>query len=296
MGLQPNTATVIQNGAEMEMPIEDVEEEDIVMVRPGEKIPVDGEVISGRSAVDESMLTGESMPVEKGPGDKVIGASINKNGYITFRATKVGADTVLSRIIKLVEDAQGSKAPIAQMTDIVSGYFVPIVFVMALLSAALWLLLGHGVVFALTVFVAVLTIACPCAPGLATPTAIIVGTGKGAEYGILIKSEAALETTHKIQTIVLDKTGTITKGRPELTDVRPVGGFAETDLLALAVAAERGSEHPIGESIVRAAEERGAALLSAEDFLAVPGHGITATVVGNRVLLGNAKHSRRTKS
>jgi len=290
MSLQPKTATVIQDGAEIEMPIEEVEAGDVVMARPGEKIPVDGEVLSGRTAVDESMLTGESMPVEKGPGDKVIGASINKNGSITFRATKVGADTALSRIIKLVEDAQGSKAPIAQMADIVSGYFVPIVFVVALLSAGLWLLLGHGVVFALTVFVAVLTIACPCALGLATPTAIMVGTGKGAEHGVLIKSGVALETAHKIKTIVFDKTGTITKGRPEVTDVRAVDGFTETDLLALAAAAERGSEHPLGESIVRAAEERGAALLTAEDFLAVPGHGISATVAGKRVLLGNAKH------
>ncbi len=290
MGLQPKTATVIQNNQEIEIPIEEVEAGDVVMVRPGEKIPVDGEVLSGRTAVDESMLTGESMPVEKGPGDKVIGASINKNGSITFRATKVGADTVLSRIIKLVEDAQGSKAPIAQMADIVSGYFVPIVFVIALLSAGLWLLLGHGVVFALTVFVAVLTIACPCALGLATPTAIMVGTGKGAEHGVLIKSGAALETAHKIKTIVFDKTGTITVGRPEVTDVLPQAGFVETELIALAAAAERGSEHPLGESIVRAAEERGAALLAAEDFQAVPGHGISATVGGKRVLLGNAKH------
>ncbi|PKL23117.1 MAG: copper-translocating P-type ATPase [Spirochaetae bacterium HGW-Spirochaetae-3] len=290
MGLQPKTATVIQDGAELEIPIEEVEEGDVVMVRPGEKIPVDGEVLSGNTAVDESMLTGESMPVEKTQGDKVFGASINKNGAITFRATKVGADTVLARIIKLVEDAQGSKAPIAQMADIVSGYFVPIVFAIAVLTAGAWLLLGHGVVFALTVFVAVLTIACPCALGLATPTAIMVGTGKGAEHGVLIKSGAALETAHKINTIVFDKTGTITKGRPEVTDILPADGFKESEILALAATAEKGSEHPLGESIVRAAEERGESLFSVEEFKAVPGHGIAATIVGRRVLLGNARH------
>jgi Cu+-exporting ATPase len=290
MGLQPKTATVIQNGAEVELPIGEVEEGDIIRVRPGEKIPIDGEVVGGRTAVDESMLTGESMPVEKEVGDKVIGASINKNGSITFRATKVGADTVLSRIIKLVEDAQGSKAPIAQMADIVSGYFVPVVFVIAVAAAVLWLLLGHSVVFALTVFVAVLTIACPCALGLATPTAIMVGTGKGAEHGVLIKSGAALETAHGIDTIVFDKTGTITKGSPEVTDIAPAEGFAAGEILSLAASAEKGSEHPLGEAIVRAAEEKRAALAEADNFSAVPGHGIEAAIGGRRVLLGNAKH------
>ncbi|MCE1195238.1 heavy metal translocating P-type ATPase [bacterium] len=290
MGLQPKTATIVQNGAEVEIPIGEVEEGDIIRVRPGEKIPVDGEVVGGRTAVDESMLTGESMPVEKEVGDKVIGASINKNGSITFRATKVGADTVLSRIIKLVEDAQGSKAPIAQMADIVSGYFVPVVFVIAVAAAVLWLLLGHSVVFALTVFVAVLTIACPCALGLATPTAIMVGTGKGAEHGVLIKSGAALETAHGINTIVFDKTGTITKGSPEVTDIEPAEGFRAEEILSLAASAEKGSEHPLGEAIVRAAEAKGAALLEAENFSAVPGYGIEATAAGRRVLLGNAKH------
>jgi Cu+-exporting ATPase len=290
MGLQPRTATVIQNGLEMEIPIGEVEEGDIIRVRPGEKIPVDGEVVGGRTAVDESMLTGESMPVEKEIGDKVIGASINKNGSITFRATRVGADTVLSRIIKLVEDAQGSKAPIAQMADIVSGYFVPVVFVIAVAAAVTWLLLGHSVVFALTVFVAVLTIACPCALGLATPTAIMVGTGKGAEHGVLIKSGAALETAHGIDTIVFDKTGTITKGSPEVTDIVKAGDFQTDEILALAASAEKGSEHPLGEAIVRAAEAKGLALADAEDFVAVPGHGIEATISGRRVLLGNARH------
>jgi len=290
MGLQPKTATIVVDGVDREIPIEEVEEGDIIRVRPGEKIPVDGTVASGRSAVDESMLTGESMPVEKEIGDKVFGASINKNGSITFKATKVGADTVLARIIKLVEDAQGSKAPIAQMADLVSGIFVPIVFAIALLAAITWLLLGHTPVFALTVFVAVLTIACPCALGLATPTAIMVGTGKGAEYGVLIKSGEALETAHKIDTIVFDKTGTITKGRPETTDVIPASGFTEEVLLGLAASAEKGSEHPLGESIVRAADERKIPLSVAHDFNAVPGHGIEATIDGRRVLLGNAKH------
>jgi P-type Cu+ transporter len=289
MGLQPKMATVLQNGVEMELPIEEVEEGDILMVRPGERIPVDGEVLSGRTSVDESMITGESMPVEKGSGDKVIGASVNKNGSISFRATKVGADTVLSHIIKLVEDAQGSKAPIAQMADVVSGYFVPVVFAIALVSAGVWLLLGQGAVFALTVFVAVLTIACPCALGLATPTAIMVGTGKGAEYGVLIKSGAALETAHKIDTIVFDKTGTITKGEPEVTDVSPAPGFGEADLVSLAASAEKASEHPLGEAIVRAAEGRKAAILPVSDFEAVPGFGIAASIGGRKVLAGNAK-------
>ena len=290
MGLAPKTAKIIRGGVEIEMPIGEVEAGDIVMVRPGEKIPVDGEVISGATSVDESMLTGESLPVEKHPGDAVVGASINKNGSITFRATKVGADTVLSRIIKLVEDAQGSKAPIAQLADVVSGVFVPVVFLIALLAAGAWLLAGHSLVFALTVFVAVLTIACPCALGLATPTAIMVGTGKGAEYGVLIKSGEALETAHKIDTIVFDKTGTLTEGRPTVTDIEPSNGLGEIDLLSFAASAEVGSEHPLGEAIVRAASERGAEVKGADDFVAVPGHGIEATIQGRRVLLGNERH------
>jgi Cu+-exporting ATPase len=289
MGLQPKTATVIQNGAEIELPIEEVEEGDFILVKPGERIPVDGEIVSGRSSVDESMLTGESIPVEKSVGDKVIGASVNKNGSIQFRATKVGADTVLAHIIKLVEDAQGSKAPIAQMADIVSGYFVPVVFVIALASAGIWLLLGHGVVFALTVFVAVLTIACPCALGLATPTAIMVGTGRGAENGVLIKSGVALETAHKVNTIVFDKTGTLTKGRPETTDIVVAVGFSEEELLSLAASAEKASEHPLGEAIVRATEERKVPILPVADFEAVPGFGIKASIGGKSVLAGNAK-------
>jgi len=295
MGLAPKTATVMRGGTELEIRIDDVIVGDIVMVRPGEKIPVDGEVVSGRSAIDESMITGESIPVEKGAGDRVIGASINKNGSLAFRATKVGADTMLARIIKLVEDAQGSKAPIAQMADIVSGIFVPIVFAIALLSAGAWLLAGQSSVFALTVFVAVLTIACPCALGLATPTAIMVGTGKGAEQGVLIKSGAALETAHKIDTIVFDKTGTITKGVPSLTDIVPGPelaslGLDELGLLSLAASAEKASEHPLGEAVLRAAGERGAPVPAADDFAAVPGQGISALVSGRRVLLGSARH------
>ncbi len=290
MGLRPKTATILRGGAELEIPIEEVEAGDVVMVRPGEKIPVDGEVLSGATSVDESMLTGESLPVEKHPGDPVVGASINKNGSITFRATKVGADTALARIIKLVEDAQGSKAPIAQLADVVSGIFVPVVFLIALAAAAAWLIAGHTLVFSLTVFVAVLTIACPCALGLATPTAIMVGTGKGAEFGVLIKSGEALETAHKIDTIVFDKTGTLTEGHPEVTDVEGADGFAESDLLSLAASAEVGSEHPLGEAIVRAATERGAQVKAATGFAAVPGHGIEAMVDGRRVLLGNERH------
>jgi Cu+-exporting ATPase len=295
MGLAPKTATVIHGGAEREIPIDEVEAGDVVLVRPGEKIPVDGEIVGGHTAIDESMITGESIPVEKGVGDQVIGASMNKNGSITFRATKVGADTMLARIIKLVEDAQGSKAPIAQMADTVSGIFVPIVFAIALVTAGTWLLLGHTPVFALTVFVAVLTIACPCALGLATPTAIMVGTGVGAEYGVLFKSGAALETAHKVDTIVFDKTGTITKGRPELTDIAAAPGLSalgldELGLLSLAASAEKASEHPLGEAVLRAAGERGALILGASDFEAVPGQGIVAVIAGRRVLLGNARH------
>jgi Cu+-exporting ATPase len=235
------------------------------------------------------MISGESMPVDKGPGDAVVGASVNAQGSIVFRATKVGADTVLSRIIKLVEDAQGSKAPIARMADVVSGVFVPIVFGIALASAIAWLLAGHTAVFALTVFVAVLTIACPCALGLATPTAIMVGTGKGAEFGVLIKSGVALETAHKVDVIVFDKTGTLTKGKPELTDLSPAKPGGELALLSLAASAETGSEHPLGEAIIRAAKERNADIEWPSEFQAVPGRGIKARVGSREVLLGNLR-------
>lgn len=289
MGLAPKTAIVIQNDKEIEIPIEEVEVGDIILVKPGEKIPVDGEVLEGLTSVDESMLTGESIPVEKKAGDKVIGASINKNGSIRFKATKVGSDTALSQIIKLVEDAQGSKAPIAQMADVVSGYFVPTVFIIALASAIIWLLAGQTGVFALTIFIAVLVIACPCALGLATPTAIMVGTGKGAEYGVLIKGGEALEITHKINTIVFDKTGTITEGRPEVTDVVTTAIIDKKTLLQLAASAEKSSEHPLGEAIVRGAEKQGMEIKKLDSFKAIPGHGIEVEIEGKAILLGNRK-------
>ncbi|MDF2588137.1 MAG: copper-translocating P-type ATPase [Anaerocolumna sp.] len=289
MGLAPKTAIVIQDGKEIEMPIEEVEVGDILLVKPGEKIPVDGEVIEGNSSVDESMLTGESIPVEKKIGDKVIGASINKNGLLKFKATKVGSDTALAQIVKLVEDAQGSKAPIAQMADIVSGYFVPIVFAIAISSALIWFLAGQGEVFALTIFISVLVIACPCALGLATPTAIMVGTGKGAENGVLIKGGEALESTHKIKTIVFDKTGTITEGRPEVTDVLTTGIIDKTRLLQIAASAEKGSEHPLGEAIVRGAEKQNLSIIKIDGFTNIPGHGIEVELDGKVVYLGNRK-------
>jgi Cu+-exporting ATPase len=289
MGLAPKTATVIQDGQEMVIPIEEVETGDIILVKPGEKIPVDGEVVEGRTAIDESMFTGESIPVEKNPGSQVIGASINKNGTIKFRATKVGKDTVLAQIIKLVEDAQGSKAPIAKMADIISGYFVPIVIAVAVLAALAWYISGMLVVFSLTIFISVLVIACPCALGLATPTAIMVGTGKGAEYGVLIKGGEALETAHKINTVVLDKTGTITEGSPKVTDIITTGKMSETELLQLSASAERGSEHPLGEAIVELAKERNLEFFPTENFEAIPGHGIDVTIQERRILLGNRK-------
>lgn len=289
MGLAPKTATIIQDGKEMTIPIEEVEAGDIIVVKPGEKIPVDGEVVEGRTSVDESMLTGESIPVEKNIGSKVIGASINKNGTIQFKATKVGKDTVLSQIIKLVEDAQGSKAPIAKMADVISGYFVPVVMAIAVIAGLAWYFSGMSVIFSLTIFISVLVIACPCALGLATPTAIMVGTGKGAENGVLIKGGEALETTHKLNTIVFDKTGTITEGKPEVTDIITVVGIDETELLQLSASAERGSEHPLGEAIVHSAEERNLEFLYVEDFAAIPGHGIEVVIQDKRMLLGNKR-------
>ncbi|MCA5012005.1 MULTISPECIES: heavy metal translocating P-type ATPase [unclassified Enterococcus] len=290
MGLAPKNARVLRNDEEMEIPVDAVQLDDIIVVRPGEKIPVDGLVVEGSSAVDESMLTGESIPVEKKAGDNVIGASINKNGSFRFKATKVGKDTALSQIIKLVEDAQGSKAPIAKMADKISGVFVPIVIVLAVLSGLAWYFLGQeSWVFALTITISVLVIACPCALGLATPTAIMVGTGKGAENGVLIKSGDALETTHKIQTIVFDKTGTITEGKPKVTDIVTANDLAENDLLRLAASAEKGSEHPLGEAIVNDAVEKNLTFAQTENFTAIPGHGIEVTIEGSRFLLGNKK-------
>ena len=289
MGLAPKTALVVRNGKESEISIDEVVVGDIIVVRPGGKMPVDGVVIEGLTSVDESMLTGESIPVEKSVGDAIIGASINKNGTIRYKATKVGKDTALSQIIKLVEDAQGSKAPIAKMADIISGYFVPIVIAIAILSAIAWYFAGQTGVFALTIAISVLVIACPCALGLATPTAIMIGTGKGAEHGVLFKSGTALETTHKLNTIVFDKTGTITEGKPKVTDIITAEGISETELLTLSASAEKGSEHPLGEAIVNSAEEKGLAFLKTETFNAIPGHGIEVTINGQLLLLGNKK-------
>ena len=289
MGLAPKTALVVRNGKESEISIDEVVVGDIIVVRPGGKMPVDGVVIEGLTSVDESMLTGESIPVEKSVGDAIIGASINKNGTIRYKATKVGKDTALSQIIKLVEDAQGSKAPIAKMADIISGYFVPIVIAIAILSAIAWYFAGQTGVFALTIAISVLVIACPCALGLATPTAIMIGTGKGAEHGVLFKSGTALETTHKLNTIVFDKTGTITEGKPKVTDIITAEGISETELLTLSASAEKGSEHPLGEAIVNSAEEKGLAFLKTETFNAIPGHGIEVTINGQDLLLGNKK-------
>ena len=288
MGLAPKTATIERNGRELEVPIEEVVVGDLVLVKPGEKLPVDGEVIEGSTAIDESMLTGESIPVEKTVGSVVIGASINKTGFIKYKATKVGRDTALSQIVKLVEDAQGSKAPIAKMADIISAYFVPIVIGLAILSSVAWLLAGETGVFALSIFISVLVIACPCALGLATPTAIMVGTGKGAEYGVLIKGGEALETTHKLSTLIFDKTGTITEGKPKVTDIVTTN-LSEEQLLIYAASAEKGSEHPLGEAIVRAAIDRGYQLCELESFNAIPGHGIEVGIQGKQMLLGNKK-------
>lgn len=289
MGLAPKTAVVVHEGKEMVIPIDEVEVGDIILVKPGERIPVDGEVIEGRTSVDESMLTGESIPVEKNPGSKVVGASINKNGTILFKATKVGKDTALAQIIKLVEEAQGSRAPIAKMADIISSYFVPIVMAIATLAGLAWFITGESVVFSLTIFISVLVIACPCALGLATPTAIMVGTGKGAEHGILIKGGEALETAHKIQTVVLDKTGTITEGKPVVTDILTTEGIDKTELLRLSASAEKGSEHPLGEAIVNMAEQENLDLTKADSFEAIPGKGIEVVIQGKKILLGNRK-------
>ena len=289
MGLAPKKASVIRNELEVEVTIDEVQVGDIIIVKPGEKMPVDGVVVEGITSVDEAMLTGESIPVEKTIGDAIIGASINKNGTIQYKATKVGKDTALSQIIKLVENAQGSKAPIAKLADIISGYFVPIVIVLAVLSGLAWYLAGESGVFALTIAISVLVIACPCALGLATPTAIMVGTGKGAEHGVLIKSGGALEKTHKIQTIVFDKTGTITEGKPVVTDIVTVNDLAEEDLLILAASAEKGSEHPLGEAIVHGAENKGLTFLKIQSFNALPGHGIEVNIENQSILLGNKR-------
>jgi len=289
IGLRPNRATAIRDGKDVDLPVEEVVEGDILLVKPGEKVPVDGIVTEGYSTIDESMITGESMPVEKKTGDTVTGATINKTGSFQFRATRVGKDTVLAQIIRLVDEAQGSKAPIQRLADIIAGYFVPIVICIAVVTFIIWLLIGPQPTFtyALLNFVAVLIIACPCALGLATPTAIIVGTGKGAEYGVLIKNGEALERAQKVDTILLDKTGTLTVGQPMVTDIFPVPPFSEEEALSLAASVERNSEHPLAKAITRIAGERNSKLVEAGGFNALPGFGISATADGRDVLLGN---------
>ena len=289
IGLQPKKAKIIENGAEKEVLIENLKVGDIVIVKPGEKIAVDGRIVEGATSVDESMLTGESLPVSKKVGDKVVGGSINKNGSIRFEATEIGKNTVLSQIIKLVEEAQGSKAPISRMADIVSAYFVPIVIGIAIITGIAWFLSGSGLVTALSFFIAVLVIACPCALGLATPTSIMVGTGKGAENGILIKSGEALEIAHKIKTVVFDKTGTITKGKPVLTDLIAYGKYNENELLKIAASVENDSEHPLAEAIVNKAKEKNIEIKPYEKFRAMPGYGIRAIFEGKEVQIGNRK-------
>lgn len=289
MGLQPKTALVIQDGKEITIPLDEVETGDIIVLKPGEKIPVDGKVISGATSVDESMLTGESMPVEKNPGNLVTGGSINKNGSIRFEATRVGKNTALAQIIKLVQDAQGSKAPISKLADVISGYFVPVVLAIAILSGSAWFITGQSASFALIIFISVLIIACPCALGLATPTAIMVGTGKGAEHGILIKGGDSLEIAHKLNTIVFDKTGTITEGKPKVTDILSAGRYKEDDILRWTASAEKPSEHPLGEAIIQLAEEKGLSLEEISDFQALPGRGITGKIKEKKILLGNLK-------
>ena len=292
-GLQAKTARVIR-GAEIDIPIEEVVAGDIVVVRPGEKIPVDGRVRDGASSVDESMLTGESMPVDKVAGDEVFGATMNRIGTFRFEATKVGADTALQQIVRLVQDAQGSKAPIARLADVISGIFTPIVLCIAIATFVTWFILAPvdtRFTMALVNLVAVLIIACPCALGLATPTAILVGTAKGADNGVLIKGGESLEIAHKLNVLVLDKTGTVTVGRPALTDIVATSG-GDDDFLRAVASAERGSEHPVGEAIVRAAGDRSLVLDEVTDFKAIAGHGIEATVGGRRLLLGNARLMR----
>ncbi len=295
--LQAKTARVLREGKEIEVAVDELDVGDVFLVRPGEKVPTDGVVLEGSSAVDESMLTGESIPVEKEVDSNVIGGSINKNGLLKARATRVGADTALSQIVRLVEEAQGSKAPVQRLADKVAGIFVPVVIVIAIATFLLWYFWAYGLfenmpapqfVFSLTAFISVLVIACPCALGLATPTAIMVGTGKGAETGILIKSGEALEIAGSIQTIVFDKTGTLTKGEPEVTDILPIS-MDEKELMRLAASAEKGSEHPLGQAIVRKAAHEGVELSAPQEFQAIPGKGVQAKIDGRSVLVGNRR-------
>jgi Cu+-exporting ATPase len=290
IGLQARTARIVRDGRELDVPVEQVLVGDVVVVRPGEKVPVDGVVLEGASALDESMVTGESIPVEKHPGDEVIGATLNATGSFRFRATRVGKDTALANIVRLVQDAQGSKVPVQRVVDVVSGYFTPAVMILAVLGFVVWFVFGPEppLTWALIVAVTTLIIACPCALGMATPMSLTTGVGLGARNGVLIRSGNALQAAARLQTVVLDKTGTITKGAPELTDVLAAGGFDEDDLLRLAAAVERSSEHPLASAIVAGAGARGLALPEVTGFAAIPGHGVAAGVAGRRVLLGNA--------
>jgi len=296
LGLQPKTARVLRDGREQDIPVEEVRVGDVLLVRPGEKIPVDGVVLEGRSSVDESMITGESIPVEKNPGAEIIGATLNKTGAFQMRATKVGKETALAQIIKLVEEAQASKSPIAKLVDVVASYFVPAVILTALIAFLGWSLWAGDPLRGLISAVAVLIVACPCALGLATPTSILVGTGKGAESGIFIRSGEALEIARKLTTVVLDKTGTLTRGEPRVTDIVTLDGISEVDVLTLAASVERGSEHPLAEALVKEAHARGMKLVNPKEFSAVPGHGVRARLERNgraqEILLGNEKLMR----
>lgn len=292
MDLAPKTARVIRGGQEVEVPVQELVEGDLIVIRPGESIPVDGVIVEGSSAVDESALTGESIPVAKTVGDEVISATINKAGSFTFKATRIGDDTTLAQIIRLVEEAGSSKAPIAKLADKISGIFVPVVIAIAALAFVVWLILGYPFEFALTIAVSVLVISCPCALGLATPVAIMVGTGQGALHGILIKSAEALETAHSVDTVVLDKTGTITEGKPQVTDVIPGPDLSAEELLSMGASLEKPSEHPLAEAIVSRANQEGLELQSVQDFLAVPGKGIQANLAGKTYLAGNLAFMR----
>ncbi|HDR4566189.1 MULTISPECIES: heavy metal translocating P-type ATPase [Bacillus cereus group] len=291
MGLQAKTATVVRDGTEMKILIEEVVAGDIVYVKPGEKIPVDGEIVEGKSAIDESMLTGESIPVDKTIGDVVIGSTMNKNGFLKVKATKVGRDTALAQIIKVVEEAQGSKAPIQRVADQISGIFVPVVVVIAIITFAVWMIFVTPGDFggALEKMIAVLVIACPCALGLATPTSIMAGSGRSAEYGILFKGGEHLEATHRLDTVILDKTGTVTNGKPVLTDVIVADGFHEEEMLRLVGAAEKNSEHPLAEAIVEGIKEKKINIPSSETFEAIPGFGIESVVEGKQLLIGTRR-------
>jgi len=291
IGLNPKTALVVRDGEEREISIEDVQVGDLILVRPGEQVPVDGIIREGYSSIDESMITGESIPLDKKAGDEVIGASINRTGSFKFEATRVGKDTTLAQIIRLVDEAQGSKAPVQRLADVIAGYFVPIVIGIATITFIVWYFAGPSpaLTYAILNFVAVLIIACPCAMGLATPTAIIVGTGKGAEHGILIRSAETLERSHQIGAVLLDKTGTLTRGEPRVTDIIAVPSSSQEEVLLMAASAEHGSEHPLGEAIVRAASEKKLKVSPASGFNAIPGHGVEASVAGKKLLLGNLR-------